>query len=97
MTSTTALDRNKMSYQLINFNISTNLKDSLDEIIKSKRISRTAIINQLLEAYCRAELHYSLVSKHQTGSNSKQDDDDREMPLTPLMTSYDRFDGGWSL
>lgn len=34
-----------MSHQLINFNIPTGLKDTLDEIAKAKRLSRTAIIN----------------------------------------------------
>ena len=32
-----------MTHQLINFNIPTSLKDSLDEIAKTKRLSRTAI------------------------------------------------------
>lgn len=45
-----------MSHQLINFNIPTGLKDTLDEIAKAKRLSRTAIINQLLEGYCRSAL-----------------------------------------
>ena len=45
-----------MSHQLINFNIPTGLKDALDEIAKAKRLSRTAIINQLLEGYCRSAL-----------------------------------------
>jgi predicted transcriptional regulator len=88
-----------MSYQLVNFNIPTGLKDSLDHIAKAKRLSRTAIINQLLETYCRAELQ-QIASQplplRKKASNSRADHDDG-MPLVPFLVSHDRFDGGWSL
>ncbi|WP_143524392.1 ribbon-helix-helix domain-containing protein [Phaeovulum vinaykumarii] len=86
-------ERNKMTHQLINFNIPTSLKDSLDEIAKAKRLSRTAIINQLLETYCRTELE-RIASEPLPRRQHPANDD---MPLVPFMVSYDRFDGGWSL
>lgn len=87
-----------MSHQLINFNIPTCLKGSLDKIAKAKCLRRTAIINQLLEAYCRTELQHiatSHLSNRQRPANINLEDDG--MPLTPLMADHDRFDGGWSL
>jgi hypothetical protein len=88
-----------MSHQLINFNIPTSLKDCLDEITKAKRISRTAIINQLLEGYCRAELEhierpqYAITRSH---SHAKHQEDDG-LPLTPSFRDHEPFEGGWSL
>ena len=89
-----------MSHQLINFNIPTSLKDCLDEIIKAKRISRTAIINQLLEGYCRTELEhierpqYAIARSH---SHAKRQEDDDGLPLTPSFRDHEPFEGGWSL
>ena len=83
-----------MTHQLINFNIPTSLKDSLDEIAKGKRLSRTAIINQLLEAYCRTELE-RIASEPLPRRQHPANDD---MPLVPIMVSNDRFfDEGWLL
>ncbi len=45
-----------MEYQLINFNIPTHLKRNLDLIATYKHISRTSILNRLLDLYCRQEL-----------------------------------------
>jgi len=45
-----------MEYQLMNFNIPTYLKRSLDLIATYKHISRTSILNRLLDLYCRQEL-----------------------------------------
>ncbi len=45
-----------MDYQLMNFNIPTHLKHNLDLIAKYKHISRTSIVNRLLDLYCRQEL-----------------------------------------
>lgn len=84
-----------MTYQLINFNIPTSLKDSLDKIAKAKRLSRTAIINQLLETYCRTELEHIASEPLRRRQHPANGDDD--MPLVPFMVSYDRFDEGWSL
>ena len=45
-----------MEYQLMNFNIPTHLKRNLDLIANYKHISRTSILNRLLDLYCRQEL-----------------------------------------
>ena len=83
-----------MSHQLINFNIPTGLKDALDEIAKAKRLSRTAIINQLLEGYCRSALQEPAIQPKANRQTVKQDEDDG-MPLPPVLIHHDRFDGGW--
>jgi hypothetical protein len=44
------------SYQLLNFNIPRRLKTSLDAVVDYKRISRTSIINSLLDEYVRNEI-----------------------------------------
>lgn len=43
-------------YQLVNFNMPTRVKKMFDLLVKSKRANRTAVINQLIEQYCRQEL-----------------------------------------
>lgn len=83
-----------MSHQLINFNIPTGLKDALDEIAKAKRLSRTAIINQLLETYCRTVLQEMAIRPLSKRHQAKQDEDDG-MPLVPYLVHQDSFDGGW--
>lgn len=45
-----------MQYKLMNFNIPTHLKKNLDLIANYKHISRTSILNRLLDLYCRQEL-----------------------------------------
>ena len=45
-----------MDYQLMNFNIPTHLKHNLDLIANYKHISRTSIVNRLLDLQCRQEL-----------------------------------------
>jgi len=45
-----------MEYQLMNFNIPTYLKRNLDLVATYKHISRTSILNRLLDLYCRQEL-----------------------------------------
>lgn len=44
-----------MATQLVNFNMPDQLKNDLDRLAKRKNISRTAIILNLLEDYCRKE------------------------------------------
>ena len=83
-----------MSHQLINFNIPTSLKDTLDEIAKSKCLSRTAIINQLLEAYCRTALQ-DMASVR--SARSRPLEEDEGPPLVPILDHDPRMDGGWSL
>ena len=85
-----------MSHQLINFYIPTGLKDQLDEIAKAKRLSRTAIINQLLDNYCRNVLEeIASQSKANKSTNNRFNDYDDGMPLTPLFDEQDRFDENW--
>ena len=44
------------NYTLINFNIPTYLKKNFDNLVKFKRVSRTSILNQLIDRYVRFEL-----------------------------------------
>lgn len=45
-----------MTYQLMNFNITNDLKAVLDELSKRKHVSRTSILNSLIAAHCPEEL-----------------------------------------
>ena len=46
-----------MDYMLMNFNTPIHLKRSLDTIAKHKHVSKTSILNILLESYCKEELN----------------------------------------
>ena len=46
-----------MEYQLMNFNVPKHLKQDLDAIASYRHISKTSILNILLERYCRLELN----------------------------------------
>ena len=46
-----------MEYQLMNFNVPRHLKRDLDAIASYRHISKTSILNILLEQYCRLELN----------------------------------------
>ena len=43
------------THTLMTFNIPTHLKTNFDELSKFKRVSKTSIINHLIEWYCRNE------------------------------------------
>ena len=43
------------SYTLMTFNIPIHLKSIFDELSSIKRISKTCILNSLIENYCRQE------------------------------------------
>lgn len=45
-----------MNTTLMNFHIPRHLKSTLDKLSSYKRVSRTAILNNLLEQYCRKEI-----------------------------------------
>jgi predicted transcriptional regulator len=45
-----------MTYQLMNFNITNDLKAVLDELSKRKHVSRTSILNHLIATHCTKEL-----------------------------------------
>ena len=44
-----------MSYTLINFNIPNHLKRNFDQIVNFKRVSRTSVLNSMIEEFCRRE------------------------------------------
>jgi len=44
------------NHTLINFNIPNYLKKNFDNLVKFKRVSRTSILNQLIDRYVRFEL-----------------------------------------
>ena len=44
-----------MSYTLINFNIPNHLKKNFDQLVNFKRVSRTSILNSMIEDFCRSE------------------------------------------
>lgn len=85
-----------MSHKLINFHIPTGLKASLDAISKAKRLSRTAIINQLLENYCRTETALMEAPRGPKVSDGFLNRlDDNNLALTPRLVNRENFDGGW--
>ena len=45
-----------MRHTLINFNMPNHLKNNLDMLVKFKRVSRTSILNKIIEEFCRTEL-----------------------------------------
>lgn len=44
-----------MSYTLINFNIPNHLKRDFDQLVNFKRVSRTSVLNSMIEDFCRRE------------------------------------------
>lgn len=44
-----------MSYTLINFNIPNHLKKNFDQLVNFKHVSRTSILNSMIEDFCRRE------------------------------------------
>lgn len=44
-----------MSYTLINFNIPNHLKRNFDQLVNFKRVSRTSVLNSMIEEFCRRE------------------------------------------
>ncbi len=44
-----------MSYTLINFNIPNHLKNNFDQLVSFKRVSRTSVLNSMIEDFCRRE------------------------------------------
>ena len=47
-----------MEHTLINFNMPNHLKRSFDNLVKFKRVSRTSLMNRLIEDYVRSELSH---------------------------------------
>jgi len=48
------MDTNQ-TYKLINFNIPLHLSNNMDGLLKYKGISRTSVLNRLIEGWCRSE------------------------------------------
>lgn len=44
------------THALINFNIPLHLKTYFDQLVDFKRVSRTSVLNTLIENYCRSEI-----------------------------------------
>ena len=45
-----------MKYTLINFNMPDHLKRRFDNLVQFKRVSRTSLMNRLIEDYVRSEM-----------------------------------------
>mgnify|MGYP006092696279 CR=1 FL=1 len=45
-----------MNHTLINFNIPNHLKANFDQLVGFKRVSRTSILNTMIEEFCRNEI-----------------------------------------
>lgn len=46
------------THTLINFNIPLHLKTHFDQLVDFKRVSRTSVLNNLIENYCRNEIDH---------------------------------------
>lgn len=46
------------THTLINFNIPLHLKTHFDQLVDFKRVSRTSVLNHLIENYCRTEINH---------------------------------------
>ena len=95
-----------MSYTLINFNIPNHLKKNFDHLVNFKRVSRTSLLNTMIEEFCRREfklikegerlndLITDIEQKNQTKTNHSNPShwgDSYEEPLNILL-STDFFD-----
>ena len=59
------------SYTLMTFNIPLHLKSVFDELSSIKRVSKTSIINSLIETYCRQERQNLIQDKEFNKINSE--------------------------
>ena len=60
------------SYTLMTFNIPLHLKSIFDELSSIKCISKTSIINSLIENYCRQERQNLIQDKECIEKNSEK-------------------------
>ena len=60
------------SYTLMTFNIPIHLKSIFDELSSFKCISKTSIINSLIENYCRQERQNLIQDKEFIENNSEK-------------------------
>ena len=84
-----------MEYQLMNFNVPKHLKQDLDAIASYRHISKTSILNILLEQYCRLELNRidrrKLDERHVSDRSGRRNQDPDQVPTqaSALMFDYD--------
>ena len=83
------------SYTLMTFNIPIHLKSIFDELSHLKHISKTSIINHLIETYCRQEhmklqqdkklkdLIYAIKIRH-------PDEPDNSPPRIPIVDDWEQ-------
>ena len=60
------------SYTLMTFNIPIHLKSIFDELSSIKCISKTSILNSLIENYCRQERHNLIQDKEVIKNKSEK-------------------------
>ena len=59
------------SYTLMTFNIPIHLKYFFDELSSFKCVSKTSILNSLIETYCRQERQKLIQDKESTENKSE--------------------------
>lgn len=98
-----------MSHILVNFNIPYHLKKNFDQLSKFKRVSKTSILNSMIEEFCRTELRLikedGLLDDFMTDMQNRKLDQSRQMvsnrdfstrePFNIILTNnhYDLDDG----
>ena len=84
-----------MEYQLMNFNVPMHLKRDLDAITSYRHISKTSILNILLEQYCRLELNRidrRKLDEDNVSDGSRRfnkEPDQVQIPTNALLFDYD--------
>ena len=81
-----------MNYKLMNFNIPVYLKERLDYIATYKHISRTAILNLLVDRYCQTEMISIENERSGQGTLPVRNNHtpiDLDLPLAPKFTNWD--------
>jgi predicted transcriptional regulator len=91
-----------MDHQLINFKIPLGLKNRLDQLAKLKGMSRTSILIQLIETYCRTELRLMQQDERLEAQFRELDQEDDvgstgyyDPPMIPSVEGD--WDDGWRL
>ena len=64
------------SYTLVTFNIPLHLKSILDELSSIKCVSKTSILNSLIENYCRQERQNLIQDKEYIENKSETSQSD---------------------
>lgn len=77
-----------MNHKLINFNVPKDLLERFDCIARTKHVSRTSLLNILIDQYCRSELN-SLDLKNV----EKRNVNPHLAPVDFYGSGYDPFQG----